>query len=118
MAGGTSQIRPSLNPLSSNEGAELKSPSSSGDKLFQAILEKVGSPKDLKTSFASLSRVLQTNDPSYGKRVESFRQIAEKIIASPTHPYSRIEGEVRSDMINSVADVMARSSLKVPQGMV
>ncbi len=87
-----------------------------GTSTFQETLGRTIS-SDPKASFTTLSRVLQSNEVPLGQRVEALKQIAHKIISNPNHPFSHIEAEVRSDMIESVATVMAGSHIKLPAGM-
>jgi hypothetical protein len=55
----------------------------------------------------NLEKVLQSKELSFNQSYSVFRQVVEKIIENPSHPYSKIEQGVRMCMIDSAARSIA-----------
>ena len=70
---------------------------------------------DLRNHFKNLTGLTQSASLTSGQRLEAFRLITEQIIASHSNPYSKIESDLRKEMIESIADVLADSPLPLPR---
>jgi hypothetical protein len=66
---------------------------------------------------AGLGRITQTTGLSHNQRVEAFRLITQQVIAHPSNPYSKIEKELREEMIESVAETLADSPRLLPRSI-
>src|SRR4030095_767533 len=72
-------------------------------------------PTELRSYFDILRGLTQASELSHSQRLEVFRVIIQKIVLSPVNPYSKIEKDLRNEMIESVAEVLADSPHPLPR---
>lgn len=97
---------------------QRKETATSSQSAFQSVSTPPASSAkspELKTYFDGLRGVTHADALSYGQRLEAFRVIIQKIVLSPVNPYSKIEKDLRSEMIESVAEVLADSPHPLPR---
>jgi hypothetical protein len=117
MDGGANSIKEGRSALLDTRIQEPQKAVKEGTSTFQKVLSKgnLKAPGDPKTYFAGLGKVTQSGDLSFSQRVEAFRVITEQVITHPSNPYSKIEKEVREEMIESVAETLADSPRPLPR---
>ncbi|MBL7686216.1 MAG: hypothetical protein JNK65_09330 [Deltaproteobacteria bacterium] len=93
-------------------GHELSPSSGSASSLTQITPEN---PGQLGVYLNHFNKLVQASSLSHRQRLEMFRHIAEKIITHPTHPYSKLDADLRQEMIGAIADVLADSPRDLPK---
>jgi|GEM_PF-2961261 len=105
-----------------NQGQATNSPigerdfnaSSNSSGLKSVATGSAAKPTELRNYFDSLRGVTHAGELSHSQRLEAFRVIIQKIVLSPVNPYSKIEKDLRNEMIESVAEVLADSPHPLP----
>jgi hypothetical protein len=118
MADGTSTVNNKVPGQASTAIEEAPLSPQAGLSEFKRVFKvqaHVDIAGDLRNYFRNLAGLTQSASLTSGQRLEAFRLITEQIIASPSNPYSKIESDLRKEMIESVADVLADSPLSLPR---
>lgn len=110
MSGGTNSIKSSSNAPSSQANPQASHLSESIRLNYQRVFgERLARP-DPKGFLTSLDRIVQASGEIHaGQRTQFFRSIIEGVISHPSHPFSKLEADIRKDMIESLAGELAES---------
>src|SRR5262245_34584218 len=107
MADGTSRVNDKVQGPVSTVVEEAPPSSPVGLSAFKKVFKgqvPVDPTGDLRNYFKNLTGLTQSASLTSGQRLEAFRLITEQIIASHSNPYSKIESDLRKEMIESIAD--------------
>jgi len=119
MSGGTNSVKDGRSGVVEARVQETQKPLKEGSSSFQKVLAQgvARAPGDPKSYFSGLGKITQTAGLSYNQRVEAFRLITAQVIAHPSNPYSKIEKELREEMIESLAETLADSPHPLPRAV-
>lgn len=111
MSGGPNSIKGGSTVLPNNPTTPQSSHLSESTRLnFQRVLGERVAGRDPKTFLTGLDKIVQASGELHaGQRVQFFRTIVEGIVSHPSHPFSKLEADIRKDMIESVAGELAES---------
>jgi len=117
MSGGANSVKEGRPGVVDTRVQEPQKPLKEGLSTFQKVLTQGTSktPGDPQAYLTGLGRITQTAGLSHSQRVEAFRVITQQVITHPSNPYSKIEKELREEMIESVAETLADSPHPLPR---
>lgn len=117
MSGGSNSIKEGRPVVAGSQLPEVQKGFKENASGFQRVMTQnaPGVSGDPRTYLAGLGKITQSGELSFNQRFEAFRMITEQVISHPANPYSKIEKELREEMIESVAETLADSPRPLPR---